>query len=76
MANAVDFGKIPSKATGMFDPFKVALSEKQYESLRVLLNTSPVAGQTYESTQEDGSLGISHQWLAHAVDHWRSSFDW
>ncbi|KAL9621026.1 MAG: hypothetical protein Q9160_004544 [Pyrenula sp. 1 TL-2023] len=76
MTATIDFGMIPGKATRSFDSFKVAITEEQLGSLRTLLNTCPVAGRTYESTWEDGSLGISHQWLAHTVDHWRSSFDW
>lgn len=76
MADKLPFSAIPSNATGTFEPYTVAIPENKLKSLHTLLDTCPIANETYESMLEDGELGVNHTWLTNSVKHWQSNFNW
>ena len=70
------FRTIPSKALRQPTPFTVSIPEAEVSDLRALLKLSKIPSPTYESLQQDGKFGITHQWLTEAKEYWLNEFDW
>ncbi|KII93470.1 hypothetical protein PLICRDRAFT_49516 [Plicaturopsis crispa FD-325 SS-3] len=73
------FSKIPESATKTIQatPFKLAVQDSKLADLKTLLRLSPVAGPTYESSQQDiRKFGVTIEWVRKAKDKWLNEFDW
>jgi hypothetical protein len=59
-------------------PFTVHISEDSLIQLDTLLNITPIAEPTYETSLPDGDrkYGMRHDWLTKAVEEWKTTFDW
>ena len=71
-----EFGTLPPNSHGDFRPFETHVSESEIENLKTLLRLSRLGPQTYENSLRDGRLGLSYDWLQHAVSEWSNTFDW
>jgi microsomal epoxide hydrolase len=73
------FGKVPAGATQQPTPFELQVEEEKLQDLKTLLRLSPIAKETYENLQDDGShgkLGVSRKWIIDAKKYWEEEFDW
>lgn len=57
-------------------PFTVAISEEKLQQFKQLLKLSLIGVHTYENSQEDLRLGLTHKWLSEAKAQWENEFDW
>lgn len=73
------FRTVPAGAQQQPTPFELHVDEKKLQDLKTLLKLSPVAKQTYENLQDDGShgeFGVSRKWIVDAKNYWENEFDW
>ncbi|KAH7081019.1 Alpha/Beta hydrolase protein [Paraphoma chrysanthemicola] len=73
------FGIVPAGAKQQPEPFELHIEDQKLDDLRTLLRLSPVAKETYENLQDDGShgkFGVSRKWLVDAKKYWEIEFDW
>lgn len=73
------FGTVPAGAQQQPTPFELHVEEKKLQDFKTLLKLSPVAKQTYENLQNDGShgqFGVSRKWIVDAKNYWEHEFDW
>lgn len=72
------FTRFPTSRTTTIQPkpFKVDVPEETLQELKDLLKLSKLAPETYESTREDGSFGITSKWIREAKEKWLNDFDW
>lgn len=72
------FSIIPESATKTIQatPFKLAVQDSKLADLKTLLRLSPVAGPTYEGSQQDRKFGVTTEWVRNAKDKWLNDFDW
>lgn len=60
-------------------PFELRVEDQKLQDLKTLLRLSPVAKETYENLQDDGShgkFGVSRNWIVEAKKYWEEEFDW
>lgn len=79
MTSPQPFSSIPKGAQQAPTPFKLHVDDEQLQDFKTLLKLSPVAKETYENLQDDGShgkLGVSRKWIIDAKKHWLEVFDW
>jgi microsomal epoxide hydrolase len=79
MTSAKPFGTVPAGAKQQPTPFELQIEDQKIEDLKTLLRLSPVAKETYENLQDDGShgkLGVSRKWVVEAKKYWEDDFDW
>lgn len=73
------FGTVPASAKQQPTTFELHVDEEKLRDLKTLLKLSPIAKETYENLQEDGShgkLGVSRKWVIDAKKYWEEGFDW
>ncbi|KAL4988285.1 Alpha/Beta hydrolase protein [Aspergillus falconensis] len=70
------FTKLPSTATIIPSPFRIAIPNEQLSDFKTLLKLSKIAPQTYENLQEDRRYGVTHEWMSTMKEEWLNSFDW
>ncbi|CBX99556.1 hypothetical protein IAQ61_005189 [Plenodomus lingam] len=79
MTSQKPFSKVPEGATQQPTPFELHVDEQKLQDMKTLLRLSPVAKETYENLQDDGShgrFGVSRRWIADAKKVWEEEFDW
>ncbi|KAH3968001.1 hypothetical protein HBI56_050200 [Parastagonospora nodorum] len=79
MTSTKPFGSVPSGAKQQPMPFELHIKEQKLQDLKTLLRLSPVAKQTYENLQDDGShgrFGVSRKWVVDAKKYWEEEYDW
>ena len=72
----MDFATLPLNSRDCFHPFKVDIPQKNIDELQQLLELSRLGPKTYENSLQDRRFGVSRTWLQHAVNIWKTSFDW
>lgn len=73
------FATVPTGAKQQPTPFELHVGEQKLQDLKTLLRLSPVAKETYENLQDDGSygkFGVSRKWIVDAKKHWEEEYDW
>jgi microsomal epoxide hydrolase len=79
MTSAKSFGNVPAGATQSPTPFELHIEDSKIQDLKTLLRLSPVAKETYENLQDNGShgrFGVSRKWIVDAKKYWEEEFDW
>lgn len=79
MTSPKPFSTIPSDARQQPTPYELHVDNQKLQDLKTLLKLSPVARETYENLQDDGShgkFGVSRKWIVDAKAHWVEKFDW
>jgi microsomal epoxide hydrolase len=79
MTSPKPFGTVPAGAKQQPTPFELHVEGQKIGDLKTLLRLSPVAKETYENLQDDGShgkLGVSRKWVLEAKKYWEDEFDW
>lgn len=79
MTSTKPFDKVPAGAKEQPTPFELHIEDQQLQDLKTLLRLSPIAKETYENLQDDGShgqLGVSRKWVEDAKKYWENEFDW
>jgi microsomal epoxide hydrolase len=79
MTPSKPFGEVPASAKQQPTPFEVRVENQNLQDLKTLLRLSPVAKETYENLQDDGShgkFGVSRKWVVDAKKYWEEEFDW
>ena len=71
-----DFSKLPSGAKLEFKPFKSEISQVNIDTMKHLIQLSPIAPETFENLRTDGQYGITRKWLSEAKDYWQTKYDW
>ncbi|KAJ4373255.1 hypothetical protein N0V83_003549 [Neocucurbitaria cava] len=74
-----NFSTVPKGAQQQPTPFELKIDESKLQELQTLLRLSPVAKETYENLQDDGShgrLGVSRKWVADTKKYWEQEYDW
>lgn len=74
-----NFSTVPEGAQQQPTPFELQIDESKLQDLKTLLRLSPVAKETYENLQDDGShgrLGVSRKWVADTKKYWEQEYDW
>lgn len=72
-----DFSKLPSGAKLEFKPFKSEVSSVDIDTLKHLIQLSPIAPETYENTKrDDGQYGVTRKWLSDAKQYWSTEYNW
>ena len=71
-----NFGKLPRGAKLDFKPFKSEISQVNIDTLKHLVQLSPIAPETFENLREDGQYGITRKWLSDAKDYWSTDYNW
>ena len=69
------FHTFPHTPTIPISPFRVAIPQTDIEDLKRRVNDAPKPHRTFENSTTDEDLGITREWLTHAVDEWKR-FDW
>lgn len=73
------FGQVSASAKQQPTPFELHVEDQKLQDLKTLLRLSPVAKETYENLQDDGShgkFGVSRKWIVVAKQYWEEEFDW
>ncbi|KAL6707522.1 hypothetical protein ACN47E_004092 [Coniothyrium glycines] len=73
------YDTIPGGVRVQPQPYQLQVDDQKLQDLQTLLKLSPVAKETYENLQNDGShgqFGVSRKWIVEAKKHWQESFDW
>jgi hypothetical protein len=79
MTSSKPFGTVPAGAKQQPKPFELHVEDQKIQDLKTLLKLSPIAKETYENLQDDGShgkLGVSRKWIVDAKKYWEEDFDW
>jgi microsomal epoxide hydrolase len=79
MTSTKSFSDVPVGAKQQPTPFELHVEEQKLQDLKTLLRLSPIAKETYENLQDDGShgkLGVSRKWVVDAKKYWEGEFDW
>jgi microsomal epoxide hydrolase len=79
MTSTKPFGTVPVGAKQQPTPFELRVEDQKLQDLKTLLRLSPVAKETYENLQDDGShgkFGVSRNWIVEAKKYWEEEFDW
>ena len=71
-----DFSKLPSGARSDIKPFQSAISQVQLDTLKYLIQVSPIAPETFENLREDRQYGVTRKWLSDAKQYWSTEYDW
>ncbi|KAK3643090.1 hypothetical protein LTR56_010464 [Elasticomyces elasticus] len=69
------FRLLPASAKSTPEPFKVNVLDSKLTELKGLIASAKIAPATYESSQQDRSLGLTRRWLEEARNAWLK-FDW
>ncbi|KAF2025722.1 alpha/beta-hydrolase [Setomelanomma holmii] len=73
------YGTVPAGVKQQPEPFELHIDEQKLQDLKTLLRLGPVAKETYENLQDDGShgkFGVSRKWIIDAKKYWETEFDW
>jgi len=73
------FATLPTGAKQQPTPFELHVDEQKLQDLKNLLRLSPVAKETYENLQDNGShgkFGVSRRWIVDAKKYWEEEYDW
>jgi hypothetical protein len=79
MTSSKPFGAVPTGAEQQPTPFELHFSDQKVEDLKTLLRLSPIAKETYENLQDNGShgkFGVSRKWVVDAKKYWEGEYDW
>jgi microsomal epoxide hydrolase len=79
MTSPKPFSAVPTGAQQQPTPFELHIEEEKLQQLKTLLKLSPIAKETYENKQDEGShgqLGVSRKWIVDAKKEWENVFDW
>lgn len=79
MTSPKPFGVVPPGALRQPEPFELHIDEQKLQDFKTLLRLSPVAKETYENLQDDGShgrFGVSRQWIVDTKKYWEQEYDW
>lgn len=79
MTSNKPFGTVPTGAKQQPTPFELHVDDQKVQDLKTLLRLSPVAKETYENLQDNGShgkLGVSRKWVVDAKKYWEEDYDW
>ncbi|KAF1844323.1 alpha/beta-hydrolase [Cucurbitaria berberidis CBS 394.84] len=75
----MSFNSVPAGAQQQPTPFELHIDEKKLQDFKTLLKLSPVAKETYENLQDDGShgrFGVSRKWIVDTKKYWEQKYDW
>ena len=73
------FSTVPTGASQQPTPFELHIDESKLQDFKTLLKLSPIAKETYENLQDDGSygrFGVSRKWMVDATKYWEQEYDW
>ncbi|KAK5209300.1 hypothetical protein LTR41_004836 [Exophiala xenobiotica] len=71
------YDTIPQGANIKVDKFTLSISDEELSDFKTLLRLSKLAPQTYENLHtEDGTFGVSHEWMSKAKEYWLNEYDW
>ncbi|CAN9176463.1 unnamed protein product [Alternaria alternata] len=79
MTSTKSFSSTPAGAQQQPTPFDLHVEEQKLQEFKTLLKLSPVAKDTYENKQDEGShgkFGVSRQWIVDTKKEWVEKFDW
>jgi microsomal epoxide hydrolase len=79
MTSSKPFGTVPGSAQQQPTPFELHVEEEKLQEFKTLLKLSPIAKETYENKQDEGShgrFGVSRKWMVDAKKEWMEGFDW
>ena len=79
MTSTKSFSSTPAGAQQQPTPFDLHVEEQKLQEFETLLKLSPVAKDTYENKQDEGShgkFGVSRQWIVDTKKEWVEKFDW
>jgi microsomal epoxide hydrolase len=79
MTSSKLFGTVPGSAQQQPTPFELHVEEEKLQEFKTLLKLSPIAKETYENKQDEGShgrFGVSRKWMVDAKKEWMEGFDW
>jgi microsomal epoxide hydrolase len=79
MTSSKSFNTVPEGARQQPTPFELHVEEEKLQEFKTLLKLSPVAKETYENKQDEGShgrFGVSRKWMVDAKKEWMEGFDW
>jgi microsomal epoxide hydrolase len=79
MTSPNPFSTVPAGAQQQPTPFELHIEEEKLHEFKTLLKLSPVAKETYENKQDEGShgkFGVSRKWIADAKKEWVEEYDW
>ncbi|KAF1947485.1 alpha/beta-hydrolase [Clathrospora elynae] len=79
MTSSKPFSTVPAGAQQQLTPFELHIDEEKLQEFKTLLKLSPIAKETYENLQDNGShgkFGVSRKWMIDAKKHWVEGFDW
>jgi len=69
------FHSFPSTPTVDVTPFRVDFPQEKLDDLRRRIDDAPEPRKTFENSTTDEQLGITRDWLTHAVAQWKKH-DW
>ncbi|KAK5418788.1 hypothetical protein LTR06_002538 [Exophiala xenobiotica] len=71
------YDTIPQGANIKVDKFTLSISDEELSDFKTLLRLSKLAPQTYENLHtDDGTFGVSHEWMSKAKEYWLNEYDW
>ncbi|KAF5532713.1 epoxide hydrolase [Fusarium phyllophilum] len=74
---ALAFGLLPTNVSVLPSEFTFHIPDQNINELQSLISTANLAPKTwYEEHTDDGSYGISRDWLIEAKNLWIGDFDW
>lgn len=79
MASSKPFSTVPAGTQQQPVPFELHVDEQKLQDFKTMLRLSPVAKETYENLQDDGShgrFGVSRKWIHDTKKYWEHDFDW
>lgn len=79
MTSSKPFSTVPSAAQSQPEPFELHIDEQKLQDFKTLLRLCPIAKETYENLQDEGShgrFGVSRKWVVEAKKYWEQEYDW
>ena len=79
MTSPKPFSTVLAGAQQQPTPFELHIEEEKLQEFKTLLKLSPIAKETYENKQDEGShgqLGLSRKWIVDAKKEWQDVFNW
>ena len=70
------YDTVPQSAQLKPQKFHLEVPEQELSDFKALLRASKLAPATYESSQTDGSFGVTHEWMTTTKDYWQNKYDW
>ncbi len=79
MTSSIPFSTLPTGVLQKHVAFELHVDEDRLKDFKTLVKLSPIAKETYENLQDDGShgkFGVSRKWMIEAKKYWEEKFDW